>query len=242
MNLKSVVIIPARYASTRLHAKCLIEVEGKPIIQYVWENAIKSNAQKVIIATDNEKIFDIAKSFNAEVEMTSSEHKSGSDRISEVIKRHPEFDIVINLQGDEPMMPYQGINSLISLLENKPEADIATLIRTLENEEDINDPNVVKCVKTKDDFALYFSRCPIPYPRNKEHAKYFGHIGIYAYRKNVLLEMSSLKQTDLELTESLEQLRALQNGYKIATEIINFAPIGIDTQEDVVKFANLIKS
>lgn len=237
---KTAIIIPSRYASTRLHAKPLIEVGGKPIIQWVYEKASAAKlADMVIIATDHEAIFNYAKSFNANVEMTSTEHKSGSDRIAEVANRHEEFEYIINLQGDEPMITPESIDSAISILKDNEKADISTLIRKITSQEAEN-PNLVKCVTDENGFALYFSRAKIPYERNRNEAVFYGHIGLYGYRREALFKMTSLSQSMLEKTESLEQLRALQAGMKIITAVATCAPIGIDTQEDIENFKKVI--
>lgn len=233
---KTAIIIPSRYASTRLHAKPLIEVEGKPIIQWVYEKASASKlADKVIIATDHEAIYNCAKSFNANVEMTSTEHKSGSDRIAEVAAKYKEFEYIINLQGDEPMITPESIDSVISVLHNNENANISTLIRKISAKEAEN-PNLVKCVTDNNGYALYFSRAKIPYERNENEAVFYGHIGLYGYRREALFKMTSLPQSMLEKTESLEQLRALQSGMRIITTVADCAPIGIDTQEDIENF------
>ncbi len=239
---KTVIIIPARYSSTRLCGKLLKEVNSKPIIQWVWEAAKQSKlAQEVIIATDSELILNKAKEFGANVEMTSSEHKSGSDRICEVAKRHSEYDYILNMQGDEPQITPQVIDLAIStLIEGN--CDISTLVRQITDIEQIQDPNCVKCVFDNDFNALYFSRCPIPYERNKGEAKYYAHIGIYGYKRESLIKMTSLVQSDLEKAESLEQLRALKNGMKIKVALTNLNPIGIDTQQDLDKFIEIQKS
>lgn len=233
---KTAIIIPARLASTRLKNKLLLEVDNKPIIQWVYESAIKSKLAKiVIIATDSKEIYDKAKSFSAEVEMTSTEHKSGSDRIAEVAKRHPEFEYILNMQGDEPQITPDVIDKALYTIQNEP-CDIATLVRKITDTEQIESPNCVKCVFDKDYNALYFSRFPIPYKRNPEFASYYAHIGMYAYKKDALLKMTNLEQADIEKTESLEQLRALYNGMKIKVVPVNLNPIGIDTIEDFNKF------
>ena len=239
---KTVIIIPARYSSTRLCGKLLKEVNSKPIIQWVWEAAKQSKlAQEVIIATDSELILNKAKEFGAKVEMTSTEHKSGSDRICEVAKRHDEYDYILNMQGDEPQITPQVIDLAIStLIEDN--CDISTLVRQITDIEQIQDPNCVKCVFDNDFNALYFSRCPIPYERNKGEAKYYAHIGIYGYKRESLIKMTSLNQSDLEKAESLEQLRALKNGMKIKVAITKLNPIGIDTQQDLDKFIEIQKA
>ena len=239
---KTVIIIPARYSSTRLCGKLLKEVNSKPIIQWVWEAAKQSKlAQEVIIATDSELILNKAKEFGANAEMTSSEHKSGSDRICEVAKRHNEYDYILNMQGDEPQITPQVIDLAIETLI-KGDCDISTLVRQITDIEQIQDPNCVKCVFDNDFNALYFSRCPIPYERNKGEAKYYAHIGIYGYKRESLIKMTSLVQSDLEKAESLEQLRALKNGMKIKVALTNLNPIGIDTQQDLDKFIKIQKA
>lgn len=239
---KTVIIIPARYSSTRLCGKLLKEVNSKPIIQWVWEAAKQSKlAQEVIIATDSELILNKAKEFGANAEMTSSEHKSGSDRICEVAKRHNEYDYILNMQGDEPQITPQVIDLAIETLI-KGNCDISTLARQITDIEQIQDPNCVKCVFDNDFNALYFSRCPIPYERNKGEAKYYAHIGIYGYKRESLIKMTTLVQSDLEKAESLEQLRALKNGMKIKVALTNLNPIGIDTQQDLDKFIEIQKS
>lgn len=238
---KTVIIIPARYSSTRLCGKLLMEVDSKPIIRWVWEAAKKSKlADEIIIATDSELIFNKAKDFGANVEMTSVEHKSGSDRICEVAKRHSEYDYILNMQGDEPQITPEVIDLAISTL-TKNDCDISTLVRQITDIEQIQDPNCVKCVFDNDFNALYFSRCPIPYERNKGEANYYAHIGIYGYKRKSLIKMTSLEQSDLEKAESLEQLRALKNGMKIKVAITKLNPIGIDTQRDLNRFKNIVE-
>ncbi len=239
---KVAIIIPARYGSSRLEGKPLIEVGGKPIIQWVYEKAKASKfADMVIVATDDQRIFDCVKSFGGEVEMTSVNHKCGSDRIMEVVSRHPEIGFICNLQGDEPLIKSESIDSVIQNVKEDDLADISTLIRPITPDEAQN-PNLVKCVIDKNGFALYFSRSIIPFERNQGIAQFYGHLGIYGYKRKALESMTTLDQTPLEKTESLEQLRALENGMKIKTSIVNFVPVGIDTKEDVEKFKNIILS
>ena len=238
---KTAIIIPSRYASTRLHAKPLIEVEGKPIIQWVYEKASAvKQADEVIVATDHEEIYNCVKSFGGHVEMTKEDHKCGSDRIAEVAQRHPEMDYIVNLQGDEPMITPESIDSVITALKTGENADIATLLRVIDDEKEVENPNLVKCVIDNNNFALYFSRSKIPYERNFGEAVFYGHIGLYGYKREALFKMTSLPQTMLEKTESLEQLRALQSGMRIITSIVNFKPIGIDTKEDVEEFKKAV--
>lgn len=243
MGTQTAVIIPARYGSSRLKGKPLIEVAGKPIIQWVWEKAVKAvHADRVIIATDNQEIYDTCLLFGAEVEMTSDAHSSGSDRIAEVVERHPEIAYIVNLQGDEPLITSDSIDSVISAVKNDEKADISTLIRELKDKKEMENPNCVKCVFDDNHYALYFSRSKIPFERNEGHAKIFGHLGIYGYKRDALLNMTKLSQSVLELSESLEQLRALQSGMKIKVAIVDFTPVGIDTYEDLEKFKKIIAS
>lgn len=237
MSEKTAIIIPARYGSTRLPAKALIEVNGKPIIQYVWEKASASKlADEVIIATDNEKIINACEKFGANAMMTSVDHKCGSDRIAEVAQKRPDIDYIINVQGDEPLITPKSIDACISALKNTPDADVSTLVRVITDEEELNNPNVVKCVKNLAGYAMYFSRSKIPYERNAVNHVYYAHMGIYGYRRAALFKMTSLPQTSLEKTESLEQLRVLDNGMKIITAVVEDNAVGIDTAEDVERF------
>lgn len=239
---KIAIIIPARYGSSRLEGKPLIKVMGKSVIQWVYEKAQASKlADMIIVATDDERIFNEVKSFGGEVEMTSTEHKCGSDRIMEVVSRHPEISYICNLQGDEPLIKSESIDDVIRNVKEDDKADISTLIRILTDEEEINNPNLVKCVIDKNNFALYFSRSKIPFERNSDIAKFYGHLGIYGYKRKALEAMTTLSQTPLEMTESLEQLRALENGMKIKTSIVDFVPVGIDTKEDLERFKAILE-
>jgi len=238
---KSAIIIPARYGSSRLEGKPLIKVLGKSIIQWVYEKAQKSKlADMIIVATDDERIFNEVKSFGGNVEMTSTEHKCGSDRIMEVVSRHPEISYICNLQGDEPLITPESIDEVLRHVKEDDKADISTLIRVLTDEEEINNPNLVKCVIDNNGFALYFSRSKIPFERNSGIATFYGHLGIYGYKRAALETMTTLSQTPLEKTESLEQLRALENGMKIKTSVVNFVPVGIDTKDDLEKFRQIV--
>lgn len=240
---KTAIIIPARYGSSRLEGKPLLKVLGKSIIHWVYEKAQASTlADMIIVATDDKRIFDEVKSFGGEVEMTSVNHKCGSDRIMEVVKRHPEISYICNLQGDEPLIKPESIDDVIRNVKEDDNADISTLIRVLTDEEEINNPNLVKCVIDKNGFALYFSRSKIPFERNASIAEFYGHLGIYGYKRAALESMTTLAQTPLEKTESLEQLRALENGMKIKTSVVNFVPVGIDTKEDLEKFRVILES
>lgn len=239
---KTAIIIPARYGSSRLEGKPLIEVGGKPIIQWVYEKAQQAKlADMIIVATDDERIYNAVKDFGGNVEMTSAEHKCGSDRIREVVDRHPEISYIVNLQGDEPLIKPESIDAVAKNVQEDAMADISTLIRVLESEEEINNPNQVKCIIDNNGFALYFSRSKIPFERKSGFATFYGHLGIYGYKREALIKMTELPQTPLEQTESLEQLRALENGMKIKTSVVDFVPVGIDTLEDLQKFKQIIE-
>lgn len=239
---KTAIIIPARYGSSRLKGKPLIKVEGKPIIQWVYEKAQAARlADIIIVATDDERIFNAVKEFGGNVEMTSVNHKCGSDRIKEVVMRHPEIAYIVNLQGDEPLIKPESIDEVIKNVKDDKDADISTLIRKISPYEAEN-PNLVKCVIDNAGFAMYFSRSKIPFERNIDKADFYGHLGIYGYKREALIKMTELTQSSYEMAESLEQLRALQNGMKIKTSIVDFVPVGIDTAEDLEKFKEIISS
>lgn len=239
---KTAIIIPARYGSSRLEGKPLLKVAGKPVIQWVYEKAMRAKlADMIIVATDDERIYNAVKAFGGEVEMTSINHKCGSDRIREVVDRHPEISYIVNLQGDEPLIEPSAIDEVIKNVKYDDLADISTLVRVLHDENEINNPNLVKCVKDKNGFALYFSRSKIPYERNPIEGEFYGHLGIYGYKREALVKMASLARTPLEKTESLEQLRALENGMKIKTSVVDFVPVGIDTADDLEKFRQIVE-
>ena len=242
MTKQTAIIIPARYGSSRLEGKPLLKANDKPIIQWVWEKASKCPlVDRVIVATDDERIFNACKDFGAEVEMTSTNHKSGSDRIAEVASRHPEIGYIINLQGDEPLIEQANIELVIKGVLEDEKADISTLLREIKDEEEAQNPNLVKCVFDVNNYAMYFSRSKIPYERNTGKSKIYGHLGIYGYKREALFKMTQLPQTTYEMAESLEQLRALQNGMKIKIAIVDNIPVGIDTMEDFEKFKKMVE-
>lgn len=239
---KTAIIIPARYGSSRLEGKPLLKVLNKPVIQWVYEKAQASKlADMIIVATDDKRIYNAVNEFGGQVEMTSVEHKCGSDRIAEVLTRHPEISYVVNLQGDEPLIEPSAIDEVIVNVQDDDRADISTLVRVLSDEKEIDNPNLVKCVKDKEGFALYFSRSKIPFERNLDCCVFFGHLGIYGYKREALLKMTQLAQADIEKAESLEQLRALYNGMRIKTSVVDFVPVGIDTQADLEKFREIVE-
>jgi 3-deoxy-manno-octulosonate cytidylyltransferase (CMP-KDO synthetase) len=236
--MKILGIIPARYASTRFPAKPLADLGGQSMIRRVYKQASKSDSlAKVIVATDHQEISKHVSDFGGNVCLTSETHASGTDRCFEVLsKEKDKFDYVINIQGDEPFIAPEQIDLLASLLDGRTE--LATLIKRLENQEQLSNPNLVKVVYNKNHEALYFSRSPIPYWRGKEtdwvhHHHYYKHIGMYAYRSDILEKITSLKVSSLERAESLEQLRWLENGYKIKVAETTLETVGIDTPEDL---------
>jgi 3-deoxy-manno-octulosonate cytidylyltransferase (CMP-KDO synthetase) len=237
--MKKIIVIPARYASTRLPAKPLLEINGKPLIQWVYERASESRLNdRIIIATDDERICEAARLFGAEAVMTSPACKSGTDRVYEVIEGQ-KGDIIINLQGDEPFIRADMVDTLFSAIE-KDNLSMATLCSPLKDENEYNDPNTVKVVFDKDSFALYFSRAPIPFMRGPRRAPLYKHIGIYGFERSFLEQFVFLGKSRLEETESLEQLRVLENGYKIKVLTTQYDGFGIDTEADLERAQGLL--
>jgi len=243
-DFKFHIIIPARYASTRLPGKPLLEINGKPLIQHVYESACQCEAEKIYIATDDTRVQEVAKSFAAEVIMTAAEHLSGTDRLAEVVTilGLNDKEIIVNLQGDEIGVPASLIHQLVKGLYDHPEHSIATLCERIYNDADINDPNIVKVVFDRNNTALYFSRAAIPHLRQSQkqdqfqQQNYYKHLGLYAYRVGYLKKFTATPVCELERSESLEQLRALYTGNKIyIEEACAPAGIGIDTEEDLNK-------
>jgi 3-deoxy-manno-octulosonate cytidylyltransferase (CMP-KDO synthetase) len=230
-----IAIIPARYKSTRFEGKPLVDIGGKSMLQRVWEQCKKAkHLSNVIIATDDERIFNHAKRFGAEVMMTYEHHQSGTERCAEVIsKLNAKPDAVINVQGDEPFIDEQYIDKVAELLQKK--YAIATLAHPILDKEEITNPNKVKVVMTKQGKALYFSRSAIPFERNAGIAQHFGHVGIYGYQTDVLEKIVHLPESVLEKTESLEQLRWLENDLDIYVSIVEKPTQGIDTPQDLEK-------
>jgi len=238
--LKRAIVIPARFGSTRLPGKPLIPIKGKPLIQYAYEIARRTRAERVLVATDDRRILEAVRSFGGEAVLTSPEHPSGTDRVAEVVKGM-ECDVVINLQCDEPLLDPRYLDMLFEAFED-PRVGIATLISPIDPGEWLN-PNVVKVVRDRDGFALYFSRAPIPYPRDGGGPKEgicWRHIGVYAYRREALLLLSSLPPSPLEEEEKLEQLRALENGLRIYTVICDHRSPSVDTEEDLQRVSQLL--
>jgi 3-deoxy-manno-octulosonate cytidylyltransferase (CMP-KDO synthetase) len=237
------IVIPSRFAAARLPGKPLLTIVDRPLIQWVWQCARASGAASVIIATDDARIRDAAQRFGAEVVMTSAQHASGTDRIAEVASTRglAADDIVVNLQGDEPMMPAAAINEVAEALRARPQADIATAVAPIRTLAEFLDPSCVKVLRALDGQALYFSRAPVPWPRDaivdEKPTRFVGswrHIGMYAYRVRSLLQFASWPPTPLEECEKLEQLRALEHGMRIhVVELPEAPPAGVDTPEDL---------
>ena len=231
--MKIICVIPARFASTRLPGKPLKDICGKPMICRVFERAkLAKNISEVIVATDDERIFEAVEKNSGRAMMTRTDHKTGTDRLAEVAEKFPDADVVINVQGDEPLIEPALIEELAEQFEDE-NLQMATVATELLDEEEMKNPNNVKVVIDKNNNALYFSRSLIPYPRNSGKAKVFKHIGIYAYRRNFLLNYAKMSPTELEQAESLEQLRALENGYKIRVIKSDCKFVGVDTEEDL---------
>lgn len=239
--MKVLCVIPARYASTRLPGKPLSMIVGKPMIQHVYERACQAKLpSEVIVATDNELVEQAVKGFGGKAVMTSPDHPSGTDRLAEVALMYPDVDVIVNVQGDEPMIPPEIIDRLAEAFEDDAELSMATM-KVLMNEDEYGDPSAVKVVTDLHGYALYFSRSLMPYPRNKPaDYKVYKHVGIYAYRRNFLLKYAALAPTPLERTESLEQLRVLENGYKIKVLESDFKGVGVDTPEDLAAVNELM--
>ncbi len=239
--MKSIGIIPARYASTRLPGKPLKDICGKPMIQHVYERAQKAKLlDEIIVATDDKRIIDAVKGFGGKAVLTSINHPNGSSRAAEVVA-DLDCELIINIQGDEPLIKPEMIDELAEVIAAEKNLDSATLCYQIP-EENFADENVVKVVRDRNDFALYFSRSIIPYPRNAEYQKVFEHIGIYAYRKSFLLKYNKLEKTPLSETESLEQLKVLEHGFKMKVPETRFKyeALSIDTLEDLEKARKII--
>ena len=257
--MKFIDIIPARYASTRLPGKPLASLAGKPVIQHVYQHVAQCTAlTDVIVATDDERILDAVQGFGGNAMMTRADHKCGTDRCLEALNswlnQHPETDaedlVVVNIQGDEPFVHPEQVSDLCHCFENQ-QTDIATLARPYspsDSWEDLQNPNTPKVVFDKDNRAILFSRSIIPYLRNVPqeqwlmHHTFYRHVGMYAYRATILQTIATLAPTPLELAESLEQLRWLENGYTIRVAVTHHATIGIDTPEDLLKAESLVTS
>jgi 3-deoxy-manno-octulosonate cytidylyltransferase (CMP-KDO synthetase) len=248
------VVIPARFGSARLPGKPLLLLAGKAMIQWVYERARRSGASQVIVATDDERIAQRVRELGGEAQMTDAGHSSGTDRIAEIARREhwPDGDIIVNLQGDEPLMPETLLDQVAGLLTKYPGADLATLSMPLDSVAALLDPNVVKVVAYERQRALYFSRAPIPWSRDgapaglasqRSHALAHRHLGVYAYRVASLLRLAALPPSPLEQIEKLEQLRAIENGMDIRVERASVAPgPDVNTADDVAAVAALLEA
>ena len=247
------IVIPARFASERLPGKVLLDLAGQPLLQYVWQRACESAAESVVIATDDERIVSAAGAFGARVVLTSADHQSGSDRIAECAATlsWPDDHLVVNLQGDEPLMPPACLDQVAALLDQRPDCEVASLYWPIDEAGEVQNPNAVKVVTDAKDRALYFSRSPIPYARSYTSISaamsggvvWKRHLGLYAYRLAALRRYTSCTPTPLEKSERLEQLRIMEQGGRIAmAAACEFIPAGIDTAEDLERVRNLIES
>ena len=244
--MKIVAVIPARWRSTRLKGKVLADINGKPMVQHVWERVSRAHeVDEVVVAVDRDRVQKVVESFGGKAVYTSPEQPSGTDRIAEVANSI-DADVYINIQADEPLVHPLMVDELAQVFQYERNIQMATLIKRIHKRDEISNPNVVKCVVDRKGFALYFSRSPIPYVREDEgqesslghhpgdiSGRYFKHVGIYAYTKDFLFTYTNLPKSTLESDEKLEQLRVLEHGYKIKTVETRYDTIGVDTQEDL---------
>ncbi len=241
--MKILCVIPARYASTRLPGKPLKDIAGKPMICRVYDRALQARTLSgVLVATDDERILQAVEKHGGRAMMTAEDHPTGTDRLAEVAAANPDIDLIINVQGDEPLIEPSLIDELGRAFGNDEGLQMATVATPIKDEAEQKNPNNVKVVMDKNGNALYFSRSLIPYPRNDAGTPVYKHIGIYAYRREFLLEYAKMKPTPLERAESLEQLRALENGYKIRCIVTNSRFVGVDTPEDLAKVNEIYRA
>jgi 3-deoxy-manno-octulosonate cytidylyltransferase (CMP-KDO synthetase) len=245
-------VIPARFASTRFPGKVLAQISSKTMLQHVYERCAQARyLSSTTIATDDDRVYSVAKGFGARVRMTRADHPSGTDRVAEVASAEAA-EIVVNIQGDEPLIDPAAIDAAILPLVHDPEIVMGTLKKRIEDEREIADPNVVKVVTDRRGDAIYFSRCPIPYERKTPAGPkagpempvrpYFKHVGLYVYRRDFLLQYSALPMGPLEQAERLEQLRALENGYRIRVVETEYESLGVDTPEDLERVSRLFEA
>lgn len=242
-------VIPARYGSTRFKGKPLAEICGKPMIQHVYERARKSEIlNKLIVATDNKEIFDRVKSFGGEVVMTDENIRTGTDRTAEVVRMYP-YEVVLNIQGDEPLLEGWMLDKLAEPLIKNKNIHSSTLVKKITEIKELEDPNLVRVILDKNGFALYFSRAIIPFYNGSadrkewiENHQYYRHIGLYGFQIDFLFEFVELEQSSLERAEVLEQLRVLENGYKMKVEIVDYTPYPVDVPEDINTVERFMKN
>ena len=242
--MSAIAVIPARYASTRLPGKPLVRLAGKTMIERVWERVRRATSiSGVIVATDDERIRSEVAAFGGEALMTRADHRSGTERVAEVAAARSDADIVVNVQGDEPLIEPAAIDAAVEAMGSAEEVGVATLAVPIANPADIMDANVVKVVLDFDGNALYFSRAPIPWVRDRGgpvHARHLKHLGLYAFRREALLEFATFPQGDLERIEQLEQLRWLENGYRIRVVETEYDSVSVDMPEDVTRVEQLL--
>lgn len=236
--MDTVGIIPARFYSSRFEGKVLVDINGKPMVQHVWERAKQSKLlDDLIVACDDERVFKAVEDFGGKAILTAREHTSGTERITEIVNPL-DVKIVVNIQGDEPMIHPSMIDGVAEALLEDDTLDVATVIKKIEQSQEISDPNVVKVVFDKHNFALYFSRSTIPFARDKATSQkviHYKHIGLYAYTKDFLFTYKNLAESNLEKLEKLEQLRILENGYRIKVIETKFETFGVDTPDDLAR-------
>jgi 3-deoxy-manno-octulosonate cytidylyltransferase (CMP-KDO synthetase) len=241
---KVVVVIPARYGSTRLPGKPLVVLAGKPMIQRVYERArLAKLADQVIVATDDERIVKAVEAFGGEAKMTRTEHRTGTERVAEVAARE-QGDVFVNVQGDEPLLDPNAIDVAVNALLEEPQASISTVATPIQTPGDIMDPNVVKTVLDFDGNAMYFSRAPIPWVRDtasKIQVRHLKHLGLYVFQRDALLEYPTLPQGEVERIEQLEQLRWMENGWKIRVAEVEHDAVSVDVPEDVARVEKLLQ-
>jgi 3-deoxy-manno-octulosonate cytidylyltransferase (CMP-KDO synthetase) len=237
-------VIPARFASSRLPGKPLVPLGGKPMIERVWDRVRQSaSVSGVLVATDDERIRSAVEAFGGQAVMTRSDHRTGTERIAEVAAARKDVEIFVNVQGDEPLIDPAAIDQAVAAIESDSEVNVSTLAVPIGNPADIMDPNVVKVVLDFDGNALYFSRAPIPWVRDRGgpvHAQHLKHLGLYAFRRDALLEFATFPQGDLERVEQLEQLRWLENGYRIRVAETEHDSVSVDVPEDVKRVEALL--
>lgn len=239
--MKFLGVIPSRYASTRLEGKPLKDICGHTMIEWVYKRTKLSNLDEVVVATDDERIYKEVERFGGKAILTSKEHENGTSRIAEVCTKYEDYDVIVNVQGDEPLIEPEMINSIINSFKEDDTISMSTLKYKIDTMEEIENPNYVKVITDKKGYALYFSRSVIPYPRKLDIQNYYKHVGIYGYKRDFVVEYAKMEPTPLELSESLEQLRALENGYRIKVMETSYKIIGVDTQEELEKVREYIK-
>lgn len=240
-KMKFLGVIPSRYASTRLEGKPLKDICGHTMIEWVYKRTKLSNLDEVVVATDDERIYKEVERFGGKAILTSKEHENGTSRIAEVCTKYEDYDVIVNVQGDEPLIEPEMINSIINSFKEDDTISMSTLKYKIDTMEEIENPNYVKVITDKKGYALYFSRSVIPYPRKLDIQNYYKHVGIYGYKRDFVVEYAKMEPTPLELSESLEQLRALENGYRIKVMETPYKIIGVDTQEELEKVREYIK-